>query len=399
MATFRYEAIDRSGQPRSGSLDADTVSLAVMLLEQEGCTVLSISQTDIDRSPFAEPIPAAEANLEQSALERHMDRVVEQGRIIAPALQAYSEELPAGPRRRQLETVLKVLDRGDAAEATAALRSLPAYWIPLLSAASASRDPGRVLSEFLQESQQAEDLRRQWWLTLIYPLLLLGIAATVLVVLSFLVVPVFREIFIGFDLPLPSLTRFVFAVAEGIASGRILVAAVVLLILGYLLIQSRRLLPRSFREAIDDRFGTPLRRATALARLTRFVADLLEADLDVPTALRIAGFAVESSRLRRAAWRLAMALESHQFASWKPYRPFLSATVLHGLTGNMTRAARIRLLREVSANYADRVRYRLSWTRGVVEPSAIVLIGVVVGGTVIALFMPLFHLIHGLSGG
>jgi general secretion pathway protein F len=192
MATFRYEAIDRSGQPRSGSLDADTVSLAVLLLEQEGCTVLSISQTDIDRLPFAEPTPAAEANLEQSALERHMARVIEQGRAIAPALQAYSEELPASPRRRQLETVLKVLDRGDAAEATAALRSLPAYWIPLLSAASASRDPGRVLSEFLQESQQAEDLRRQWWLTLIYPLLLLGIAATVLVVLSFLVVPVFR---------------------------------------------------------------------------------------------------------------------------------------------------------------------------------------------------------------
>ena len=73
------------------------------------------------------------------------------------------------------------------------LRSLPGYWIPLLGAATASRDPGRILREFLRESQQAEDLRRQWRLTLAYPLLLLILAAVVIVAFSFLVIPIFRD--------------------------------------------------------------------------------------------------------------------------------------------------------------------------------------------------------------
>jgi type IV pilus assembly protein PilC len=65
----------------------------------------------------------------------------------------------------------------------------------------------------------------------------------------------------------------------------------------------------------------------------------------------------------------------------------------------MHEAARIRLLREVGHCHAERARTRLSWTRGLMEPLAICAIALVVGFTVLGLFLPLIALVQGLAGG
>jgi type IV pilus assembly protein PilC len=59
--------------------------------------------------------------------------------------------------------------------------------------------------------------------------------------------------------------------------------------------------------------------------------------------------------------------------------------------------ARVALLRELSRVYSERALARTSWTRGIVEPLAILFIGANVGVVVLALFLPLISLIQGLS--
>jgi len=411
MAHFRYQALNAELQPVNGELHAESVSQALAQLEAQGLTVQSIGYFTADsalgQSPFrstatdtgagsSRGLPADDS-VEQAALQAHMSRVIERGREIVPALRAYAEEITSRHRQRQLMTVVRVLERGDAAEAAAGLRALPSYWIPLLSAATSSRDPGRVLREFLKESQRAEELRRQWWQTFAYPLLVFGLAAAVLVALSFFVVPLFREMFESFGLKLPGLTQLVFAVSAWITSGRILLDAALLAGLVALVWAAGRLMPLPVREWLSDRLGTLLGRSTAVARFSQFTADLVEAELDIPNALRIAGFATESPRVRRAAWRLARDLAAGRALARHAYRPFLTATVLHALRTDMPTASRVRLLSEIGACHAERARRRLSWTHGIIEPIAICVIGIVVGGTVIALFLPLISLIQGLS--
>ena len=397
MARFQYQALDATRQLIADELEAQSASQAVAQLEARGWTVLEIRSVSSEAaSPRSDDVPAV--GREQAVLRRHMSRVIEQGRAIAPALHAYAEELPPGRRQRQLVAVLGTLERGDPAEAAASLQQLSTFWIPLLSAASASGDSGRVLSEFLRESQRADELRRQWWFTLAYPLFVIAIALAVLTILSFTVIPTFREMFTSFDLPLPSFTLLVLTIAESITSGRIMLIMAAILAGGYLLAKCSHLLPLSVRERFSDRFGTFFRRTTALARLAQFMADLLEANLNVSDALRIAGFAVASPRTRRATWRLATEIDTRSMFAWTPHRPFFSAIVLHALTAEMPVASRIRLLREVSQGYAQRIRGRLSWTQGIIEPIAVVLVGTVVLGTAIALFLPLVALVHGLVG-
>src|SRR5471032_2539048 len=136
MATFRYQALDAQQKLVNGEISAESVEQAIAQLHASGLAVQSIG--------FATPAPlithdessaASNGIAAQAALRTHMSRVLEQGRLIAPALTAYAEEMPRGRRRRQLCTVIDVLNCGDVDEATSALAALPDYWIPLLSAA------------------------------------------------------------------------------------------------------------------------------------------------------------------------------------------------------------------------------------------------------------------------
>jgi general secretion pathway protein F len=327
-----------------------------------------------------------------------MATILERGRTIAPALVAYADELPAGRQRRQLLAVCRVLASGDAAAATAALAELPECWIPLLSAATSSTDPGHVLREFLSESRRTDELRHQWWLTLAYPILLVCLAAVVLVALSIFIIPEFRAIFIEFDMALPPITLFVLAVASWLSSWGLLIIAALIAALVVLFLKAIRLLPATMFAWLGDRFRPPFGRRTAVARFAHFTADLLEAGVSMPDALRIAGFTVSPSRLQRAAWGLASDLEATGGCSVRAYQRPLTATVLHALTAEMSPATRVRLLREISACHAERVRIGLSWSSGIVEPFAICLVGFWVGLVVLALFIPLVKLVEGLSG-
>jgi type IV pilus assembly protein PilC len=175
-----------------------------------------------------------------------------------------------------------------------------------------------------------------------------------------------------------------------------MIAALVLMLV-VVFLNSSRLLPSSAFGWLSDWFRRPFRRRMAVARFARYLADLLEAGVSTPDALRIAGFTVNQSRMRRAAWKLADDIESTGLVSQQAYRRPLTATVLHALAPEVAPASRVRLLRDISACHAERVRTGLSWTSGIVEPIAICLVGLIVGSVVIALFLPLVKLVEGLS--
>jgi type IV pilus assembly protein PilC len=189
----------------------------------------------------------------------------------------------------------------------------------------------------------------------------------------------------------------VFAVSDWLTSGRgfvwLMATALAVAALWFAL----RLLPIGIRNWFGDRIGVLIGRSTTIARFAQFVADLLEAELSPPHALRLAGIATNSGPMRRAAWRIAADLEADRpFSPWRS-RAILTSTIVRAVQLDVPNASRIRLLSEVSSCYAERARMRLSWTRGIIEPVAIVVIGLLVGATVLALFLPLVTLLNGLA--
>src|SRR5262245_26710859 len=146
MPTFHYEALNAERQPVSGQLEADAVQDAVLQLESRGLKVQSIGLVPLAQTPPAKAAPAASRSVgkpvESEFLRTHLTTVLERGKSLIPALRALANEVGSGARRRELNTLIQILEEGDANEAEKAFAQLPEYWIPLLSAALSSNDPG-----------------------------------------------------------------------------------------------------------------------------------------------------------------------------------------------------------------------------------------------------------------
>lgn len=418
MANFRYQSLNANGEQVAGELIAENVQQAIAQLESQGLTVQSIgyaSSTPLEAVPSSAPsisqaaaksptdeqfamLEPLDMSLEQAVLQAHVAKILERSRAITPALRAYADELPSGRQRRQLLAVCRILARGNESEAAAALADLPDYWIPLLSAATSTSDPGHMLSEFLSETQRADELRRHWSVALAYPMVLIGLTLAVMLGLSVFVIPQFAAILTDFDLELPELTKLVLNSAYWLSSWAGITFLAVMAVLAFVLLNADRLIPRSVVAWLSDWVRPPFGRRAAVARFARYLADLLESGVRLPDALRIAGLCIQRRRMRSAAWKLARQIEREEPKYDRNYPRPLSATVCHAVCAKMPMPARVHLLREISTLHAERVRVGLSWSSGLVEPVAICVVGMVVGMIVIALFIPLVKLIEGLSG-
>lgn len=413
MAQFQYQAVDRDGRLISGALEADSVEHASGLLQARGLTAHAITRefpetpsgpddvsapkTPAIVRPASSTDSASGQNLEEAVLRSHMAAILERGRPIVPALRAYAAEMPGGWKRRQLQAVCRVLERGDPDEATKALVALPETWIPLLSAATTAPDPGQVLHEFLNESRRTDTLRQQWWLTLAYPIIMLCLATAVTTALALFVIPEFDLIFAEFDLRLPAITMWMLDIYGFLWHWGMLILAALLLLLLVTVLHANRWLPQSAFSWLTNRLRLPFGRRTSIARFSRFTADLLEGGVNMPDALRIAGFTVNRLRIRQAAWRLANDIQLTGGFTPGAYQRPLTASVAGALAADVPPKSRVRLLREISNSHADRTRINLSWASGIIEPVAIFVVGILVGLTVIGLFLPLVMLVEGLS--
>jgi type IV pilus assembly protein PilC len=400
MPTFRYQALDADQKSVTGQVEAESVALAVARLEAQGLIVQQIafaSEMASVSSPPQNPFAAERTGATRSALERHAGRVIEAtGPLLAP-LHAYAAELPQAGKRRQLERALRVIERGNAKDVAAEMERRPTPWLPLLGVTAAAGDPLAGLRKFVDQSHRARKLQRQWQWVLAYPFCLLLATVVLVTFLAFVPIPVFRNVFQDFGLRLPAFTRFVLAVASWISSGWLIAVVAGIAVAALIAWQARKLLPLGLRDWANDRFGTPLGRSTAIAGFAQSLADLVTVEPDPAAAVQIAGAASQSPRLRRAAWRLAGELEHNGKPNIEVYRATITATVLHALGSELPTASRSALLEEISRCHATRAAQSLSWTHGIVEPLLIVIVGLMMGSVVVALFMPLISLIQGLS--
>ena len=114
-------------------------------------------------------------------------------------------------------------------------------------------------------------------------------------------------------------------------------------------------------------------------------------------AMRIAGYATPSLRLRNASWRLARQMKNGDASLDRSTTRSLTATVLYALQTDLSTEARVKLLQSKSLLFRPRLAQAVVDADGLVEPICLCLVGLVVGIAVVGLFLPLISLINGLA--
>lgn len=400
MAKFEYQAHREDQTEVEGLVEADDLDAAVRSLQHQGLTVALIQPVQDGPPGTNQPRADSSVAAEHMALQRQFKRVLESGDRLAPALLAYSQEMPAGGRRRRLERIASQLAQGNDLSAELVAEQIDEPLLSLLCASASSNDPSHILSGIIDQSQQTGDLRRTLGEVLAYPLLLLMALLGMLALLAWWLMPAFEEMFADFGMQTPALTSVVFGISRAIRSsfGLVIILPVLVLAGVFALFCAG---PRSaWKDGIIQHvpiIGPTVRLADRM-RFTRYLADLLDANVDLGDALRISGRYAGQVELRQEAHRLASALDSGgQVVEVPTGRQALPRTVIHLISGKGTSPAATPILRELSWMYEDQTRNRLAWLTSIMGPFFIILLGSVVGLIVIALFLPLISLLQALS--
>lgn len=303
--------------------------------------------------------------------------------------------------RRVLAQVLSGIETGQSL--SSALAAHPAIFsgilVSMLKAAEKTGALSDALARFTRFRRQIDQFRGQLWAAATYPLMLLGAGSAVVLFLMLYVVPRFSLVYRDLHGPLPWSARLLLAWGE-LVSGKA-VAVLILLavaVLGCVLILRQ---PAVRQRAADQflrlpRLGSTLREVQ-LAHYFHSLGLLLTAGIPLPQALTLSQDLL-SPALRHAALqvgtlvnqgeRLSLALERQQLVTPVALR-LIQAGERSGSLGEMLVQA---------AEFHDRQVLRAAaMFSGIIGPLLMAVMGLLIGGIVVLLYMPIFQLADGLG--
>ncbi|RLS34746.1 MAG: hypothetical protein DWH79_03470 [Planctomycetota bacterium] len=311
-----------------------------------------------------------------------LDRALEIGGGLQPALRALAASMPSGKRQEEWIEVCDIVAAKDERLAAAGLAGHPENWIPLIAAAppGATSGDGRSEVEFLSRAidiTTRDEPGRGWWRPAVYPLLVMATAIAISCLLAVMVVPTFKQIFNDFGMRLPAITVGVIWLSDAIQSfGWIAVAAVAAVAVAW----------RPICSFCPSWLSLPGQRLAWSERFARFSADLLDAGLPEDDAFALA------ARASRPGQGVPVG-SADRTASPR----WLTTTVGYALDAPLGRKPRARLLRQLARGHDQRLSVSRSWLAWGLGPLAIFVTGFFIMLLVLALFMPLITLVTGLN--
>ncbi|HEV2491564.1 MAG TPA: type II secretion system F family protein [Terriglobia bacterium] len=286
-----------------------------------------------------------------------------------------------------------------------ALRQYPRVFDALYTNMVEAGETGGILDGILQRLstyiEKAVKLRRAVQSAMIYPSAVLGIAAGVILLLLWKVVPIFATLFVGLDVALPLPTRIVIGLSHAVASfaWMLVVGACVA---GYAMKRYYR--TPAGRMLIDSLIlklpvlGLVMRKI-AVARFTRTLGTLISSGVPMLEAMEITARTSGNAVIERAILQVRTAVEQGRTLV-DPLREtgvFPNMVVQMIGVGEQT-GALDAMLQKVGDFYEEEVDAAVADLLTAMEPLMILFLGLVVGGIVISMYLPLFTLIGKLAG-
>lgn len=409
MPLFDYTAVAPDTGPIRGSIDAASPAEARQLLAERGLEQIVIEQTQGAAEPLQPAAPAASnvrfSQAEQAEVLGQVSEIVLAGLPLSVSLRALAEEVPNRRIRTAFLAMSQDLDVGLDLDVAFANQSslLPSYLTGLVRAGRKSGDLARSFGQYTEFVRMRDRMRRNLQSSLLYPLCG-GIAGGLLFVfLLGYIVPMFRTIFRSFGTQLPTLTEMLVGTSSFVEvvfqwwPVSIVVAFLMALII-----------PRLFRAATMSEsgalflyaipiFGTMWRNRSH-AEFSKLLAMMVENDLPLPTALRLAGDGVNDGYVRASAYRMSDYVQqggSLVEAARLQYRlsPSFVQALICGRQDNMLPDS----LKVASEHFAAQTLVDTRMAGLGMEPVIVLVLGASVALLIVALFMPLVNLLSSLS--
>jgi type IV pilus assembly protein PilC len=406
MPTFAYSGRTRTGQTISGEHVADTMDAAVAALRRDQIMVTRIDAAKAAKTteakakaPKGKSVPAK--NL--AIFTRQFSVMIDAGLPLVQCLEILGRQ---EPNKHFAAAILKVREDVEAGAALAdAMKRHPKTFDALYSNMIAAGEAGGILDTILKRLavyiEKAVKLKGEVKSAMIYPVAVIVIAVLVVGAILWKVIPTFASLFQGLGAQLPLPTRVVIALSDGIvAYGWIVLVVFGLIGWGiksyYATEGGRRMIDRLLLKT--PILGGILRKV-AVARFCRTLSTLLASGVPILDGLDITARTAGNAVVEDAIQTTRSGIERGETVSG-PLREtnVFPSMVVQMINVGETTGALDAMLSKIADFYEEEVDTAVAGLLTLMEPVMIAFLGVVVGGIVIAMYMPIFDLISKLTG-
>ncbi len=334
---------------------------------------------------------------------RQLATMIDAGIAIVQSLQALSEQTPNKVMR---DTIKDVCSRVEAGESfSEALIRHPKAFNRLYVSMVGAGEKGGLLAEILARLatylENTERLRKKVKTALMYPTVVTIVAIVITIFLLVKVIPTFKEVYTGFGAKLPAPTEVMMTISELVQH-----YLLYMIILGgagvwgwlyYIKTKPGREFWDSQRIKLPV-FG-PIAHKICLARFTRTLASLVRSGVPILEVLQIVSQTVGNTVMEKAIKASAQDIERGEGISAALAKHPVFPTMIIRMLSAGEQTGNIDSMLERVADFLDEeIDTTLSGLMSLIEPLLIVFLGIVIGGMVVCMFLPIFNLANIVNG-
>jgi type IV pilus assembly protein PilC len=404
--SWAYQGRDGAGKRVKGRVEAATESAAIDRMRTMGLSPIKLTEvvagTGLNRE--IEIGGGSRVGLKDLAvLSRQAATMVSAGLSLLKALSILAEQTENKKLKTTLGSVARDVEVGWAF--SDALGKHPRVFPPLMVNMVRAGETGGFLDGALDtiavNYEKEAKLREQIKSAMTYPVMVFVMSIVAVVIMLLFIVPIFKDMFAGFgaELPLPTMMlvwlsqAMVYVVPIGIIGG-----------IAFAVWWNANKHTERVRKFVDPLklklpiFGKLIGKI-AITRFCRNLADMVKAGVPILQALNIVGEASGNWVIEQAAVDIANSVRvgkslSGPLAEQKVFPPMAAQMIAVGEDAG----ALDTMLSKVADFYDDEVKATTEGLTSIIEPLLIAFLGVVVGGMVIALYMPIFSMINVVGG-
>lgn len=401
MATFSYTGRLRTGTKKTGTVTAENREAAVRQLAAMG---VEPDRLVAQRTGFKFGGKEAQLNRRVKTADlmvftRQLATIVSSGLPLMQGLDILAEQTEDPNFCAIIDAIAQEVESGETFSDTLHKypKAFPELYASMVRAGEASGDLDNVLLQLADYLEASEELKRRIRSAMTYPVVAFSMIMLISTALVIFVVPQFEEIFNSFDAELPGPTQLLIYVSNFLRqwySLAVIIASVIALIAAIRLYGSTAQ-GRFQLDAIKLRipvFGD-LFRKVAISRVTRTLSTLTRSGVAILQAMEIVERTAGNEVYAKAVRDAAEAVRNGETLAEPLMRSGVFPAMVTRMIGVGEKTGALEgMLMKISDFYDSEVKATVDSLTSLIEPILIGFMGVVVGGIIIALFMPILEL-------
>ena len=395
MATYKYIAIDKNGKRIEALHSAESEKNLVSTLSANQLTIVSITKQKKRASIFKKSTKIKSDDL--ILFSRQLATMVNAGLPLVQGLDTLADQM----ENPSLKTLIRKLEddvEGGESFSQALLKHqkvFSEFYVSMIRAGEESGTLDEILNRLATYLENSAKLARKVKSALVYPAVVTVMSILIVMVLILKVVPTFKSIFDAFGGTLPLPTRVLIGTSEILKDYFLIVAGILavafFLLRKYVRTEKGRLQFDGLKLRIII-FGS-LMKKVALAKFARTLCTLIKSSVPILKALEIVGATSGNKVLEKTLSSVGIGVkEGKTIAEPLSKSRFFPAMVVKMISVGEATGALEDMLTKIADFYESEVDAAVDGLTSVIEPVLICFLGIIIGGIVIAMFLPILKM-------